>query len=155
MSETSESDQRLYFDVEGVTFNDLLDWSDPLLTVKKPAIGRVKQLRRQNSRRGSLFSINETELALFRYGSEAFAIKDKCPHLGGPLHVGDIEVVNNSPCVRCPWHSWCFDLHTGVVQRPQIPSIKAVVYPVKVTADGILRVGFNEFHPSVFETFNG
>ena len=33
------------------------------------------------------------------------ATSEKCPHAGGPLHLGDIEVLpDKSLCVRCPWH---------------------------------------------------
>ncbi len=33
----------------------------------------------------------------------------ECPHKGGPLMQAPIE----DACVRCPWHGYRFDLHTG------------------------------------------
>ena len=39
------------------------------------------------------------------------ATSDKCPHAGGPIHLGDIEMMpDKSLCVRCPWHRWAFRL---------------------------------------------
>ena len=71
---------------------------------------------------------------------------------GGPLHVGDIETLPDaSLCVRCPWHSWCFDLNTGEAKRPKHPEILATVYPTQVAPDGSLRVGFKEFDQSYFK----
>jgi Rieske [2Fe-2S] domain len=32
-----------------------------------------------------------------------------CPHRGGPLREAPVE----EGCVRCPWHGYRFDLHTG------------------------------------------
>ena len=65
-----------------IEFPDLLDWSDPLLLSKTPTTVKVKGLKRQNSIRGSLNTVNETEIALFRYGSKVYAINDRCPHAG-------------------------------------------------------------------------
>ena len=37
------------------------------------------------------------------------ATQARCPHAGGPLHLGDIEVLpDKSLCVKCPWHKWTF-----------------------------------------------
>ena len=32
------------------------------------------------------------QLAVFKYGNSFLATAAKCPHVGGPLHLGDIEV---------------------------------------------------------------
>jgi nitrite reductase/ring-hydroxylating ferredoxin subunit/uncharacterized membrane protein len=39
------------------------------------------------------------------------ALFDRCSHLGGPLHEGDLE----NGCVRCPWHGSTFRLANGAV----------------------------------------
>lgn len=36
-----------------------------------------------------------------------------CYHAGGPLTVGDIEEVNGSECVKCPWHDYPVRLADG------------------------------------------
>ena len=70
---------------------------------------------------------------------------------GGPLHLGDIEVLpDRSLCVRCPWHSWRFNLENGKVCHPKGRDVTAVVYPTKVREDGTILVGFEEFSPSYF-----
>ena len=41
---------------------------------------------------GLLVTANETQIALFRFGIDTvYAINKRCPHKGGPLHMGDIE----------------------------------------------------------------
>ena len=71
--------------------------------------------------------------------------------LGGPLHLGDIETLPDlSLCVKCPWHSWCFDLHTGRVRRPAGRNLEAAVYSTKVLPDGTILVGFDQFDPHYF-----
>jgi len=56
-----------------------------------------------------------------------------CPHEGGPLGEGAIE----NGCVVCPWHSYPFDLRSGV--SPQDDTMKAEVLEATV-AGGELRV---------------
>ena len=42
------------------------------------------------------------------------ATSSRCPHAGGPLHQGNIEVLpDRSLCVRCPWHKWAFKVGSG------------------------------------------
>jgi len=58
---------------------------------------------------GTMVTVNNTEVAIFRYGDTVLATGARCPHAGGPLHLGDIEVLpDKSLCVRCPWHRWAF-----------------------------------------------
>jgi 3-phenylpropionate/trans-cinnamate dioxygenase ferredoxin subunit len=64
-------------------------------------------------------------VVVFNLGGEFFAISDRCPHQGGPLHKGTVMGLVESPCpgeyhygrageiVRCPWHAWEFDIRTG------------------------------------------
>jgi len=56
-----------------------------------------------------------------------------CPHEGGPLGEGTIE----DGCVVCPWHSYSFDLRTGV--SPQDDTLKAEVLQ-SVVENGELRL---------------
>lgn len=64
-------------------------------------------------------------IAVFNVGGELFGISDTCPHQGASLASGALVGLATSPepgrfChersgefVRCPWHSWEFDLRTG------------------------------------------
>ncbi|XP_048729536.1 Rieske domain-containing protein-like isoform X2 [Ostrea edulis] len=148
-----QDDQKIYLPLD-VSFQDLYDWSKPeekyqYLQTAVP-FGR-SGLRRQNSKTGTLVSCNEQDIAVFRYHNKVYAIKEKCPHLGGPLHLGDIEELpGHTLCVRCPWHSWRFDLDTGQLKQPKLPGVCSIVYPVIVKEDGKLLVGFDQFDPKYF-----
>ena len=62
-----------------------------------------------NAKKGELVSVNNTDVAVFKFGDKVLATQARCPHAGGPLHLGDIEVLPDmSLCVKCPWHKWTF-----------------------------------------------
>ena len=77
----------------------------------------------------------------------AHAVRNRCPHHGGPLCLGRIrDRVSGPPggylltgvrVLRCPWHGWEFDLESG--QCLDDEHMRAAVYPVEV-ADGEVRV---------------
>lgn len=49
-------------------------------------------------------------IAVFRTSTgEVFALRDKCPHRGGPLSQGIVHGAR----VTCPLHDWVIDLATG------------------------------------------
>src|SRR5689334_10153666 len=48
-------------------------------------------------------------LVIFRHDATAYAIEDRCPHLGFPLHQGTVE----NGLVTCHWHHARFDLLSG------------------------------------------
>jgi nitrite reductase/ring-hydroxylating ferredoxin subunit len=48
-------------------------------------------------------------VVVFWHAGEAFAIEDRCPHLGFPLHQGTVE----AGLVTCHWHHARFDLVSG------------------------------------------
>jgi len=64
-------------------------------------------------------------IGIFNIGGEFFAIRNQCPHAGGPLcqgvvsglvkssEPGEYEYVRKGEIVRCPWHQWEFDVKTG------------------------------------------
>ena len=64
-------------------------------------------------------------LGVFNLGGEYFAIRNRCPHQGGPLCVGqatgfitsggpgEYEYSRQGEIIRCPWHGWEFDVRTG------------------------------------------
>ncbi|MEP9378514.1 Rieske 2Fe-2S domain-containing protein [Aquabacter sp. CN5-332] len=64
-------------------------------------------------------------IGVFRIKGEFFAVRNQCPHAGGPLCQGELGGIVRSSLpgefdysrrgefVRCPWHSWEFDLRTG------------------------------------------
>jgi nitrite reductase/ring-hydroxylating ferredoxin subunit len=64
-------------------------------------------------------------IGVFNLGGEYFALRNRCPHQGGPLCDGRIAgfVIADTPgeyrysrpgeILRCPWHGWEFDIRTG------------------------------------------
>lgn len=67
-----------------------------------------------------------------RMGGELAAVENACPHREGPLGQGWIE----NGAVVCPWHSWAFDLKTGLAEFPE--GEKVGVYPVRIAGDDVL-----------------
>lgn len=64
------------------------------------------------------------DIAVFRTADETvFALRDKCPHKGGPLSQGIVH----GHGVTCPLHNWVISLETGEAQgadkgcTPKIP----------------------------------
>ena len=58
---------------------------------------------------------DDFDIAVFRTASDAvFAIKDACPHKGGPLSQGIVHGTS----VTCPLHNWKIDLNSGEALGP-------------------------------------
>jgi nitrite reductase (NADH) small subunit len=54
-------------------------------------------------------------IAVFRTANDAvFALRDACPHKGGPLSQGIVF----GESVACPLHNWCIDLKSGSAAAP-------------------------------------
>lgn len=72
-------------------------------------------------------------IAVFRTGGGAvFALRDRCPHRGGPLSQGIVH----GECVTCPLHEWVIDLATGTATGADSGSTPA--YPVRIEAGRVL-----------------
>ena len=78
-----------------------------------------------------------TSLALTNVDGEFTAMDNRCPHQGGPLGEGSIEVGTDGQCwLRCPWHGWDFDPKTGRSPGGHEDSGQQL-YPVEARDDGI------------------
>ena len=54
-------------------------------------------------------------IAVFRTADDGvFALRDACPHKGGPLSQGIVF----GESVACPLHNWCIDLKSGNAAAP-------------------------------------
>jgi nitrite reductase/ring-hydroxylating ferredoxin subunit len=65
------------------------------------------------------------QIIVCNLAGEFFAVSDRCPHQGGPLSKGIVTgfVESQEPgeyrhsrrgeVIRCPWHSWEYDIRTG------------------------------------------
>lgn len=58
---------------------------------------------------------DEMDIAVFRTGDDGvFALRDACPHKGGPLSQGIVHGTS----VTCPLHNWKIDLASGDALGP-------------------------------------
>ncbi|HEX6921849.1 MAG TPA: Rieske 2Fe-2S domain-containing protein [Actinomycetes bacterium] len=53
-------------------------------------------------------------LLVVRQGDRIDVLSDRCSHLSGPLHEG--EVTGGGECITCPWHGSTFSLDDGSVR---------------------------------------
>ena len=76
-------------------------------------------------------------LALTHIDGEYTAMDNRCPHQGGPLGEGSIEIGKDGQCwLRCPWHGWDFDPKTGISPGGH-EDTGQTLHPVEVRGDGI------------------
>ncbi len=87
--------------------------------------------------------LDDREIGVLRWRGRWFALRNICPHLGGPVCAGavrplltegsgwsaDLTVDPDRPVLTCPWHFWEFDLPTGdsITGRERIKT-----YPVRI-----------------------
>jgi nitrite reductase (NADH) small subunit len=71
--------------------------------------------------------VGGTAIAVFRTSTgEIFALRDQCPHRGGPLSQGIVHGTR----VTCPLHEWVIDLRTG--QATGADEGSTTIYNVRV-----------------------
>ncbi len=70
-------------------------------------------------------------ICLTHHNGKFSGLDNRCPHQGGPLGEGSIE----NGLLRCPWHGWDFDPHTG--QSPGGHDDSIVTYPIDIRDDGV------------------
>ena len=73
------------------------------------------------------------DIAVFRAADDhLFAMRDRCPHKGGPLSQGIVY----GHTVACPLHNWCMDMNKGEAIGPDEGCVPT--YPVKVEDNGMV-----------------
>ena len=87
-------------------------------------VGTLEDIPRQGAR---VVRTAEGDIAVFRtLDDEVFALRDKCPHKGGPLSQGIVH----GRRVACPMHDWKIHLDTGLAVAPDDGC--AARFPVKL-----------------------
>lgn len=83
-------------------------------------------------------------IALFRTATDAmFALRDRCPHKGGPLSQGIVH----GERVACPLHNWNVELPTGCAAAPDIGCVQR--FPVRVEGGVVyLELGASPANPA-------
>jgi nitrite reductase (NADH) small subunit len=97
-------------------------------------IARLEDIPRLGAR---VLRTDNLDIAIFRTATDqVFALRDRCPHKGGPLSQGIVH----GGTVTCPLHNWKIDLASGEAQGPDEGC--AHRYPVKVD-NGVVYLAFN------------
>ena len=86
-------------------------------------IGTLAELQRAGCLTGKA---GAQPVCVFWSDGAPFALDDRCPHMGFPLHRGTVE----SGLVTCHWHNARFDLRSGGTLDPWADDVRA--YPVEI-----------------------
>ena len=93
-------------------------------------IGRISDIPPLGAR---IVETPDGNIAVFRAADdEVFALRDKCPHKGGPLSQGIVS----GKRVACPLHDWKIHLDSGTAVAPDEGC--AATFPVKLAGDIIM-----------------
>ncbi len=94
----------------------------------KVVVGTLEELRRTGCITGKA---GTQPICVLWSDGAAFALDDRCPHMGFPLHRGTIE----NGLLTCHWHNARFDLSSGGTLDPWADDVRA--YPVDITGDEV------------------
>lgn len=94
-------------------------------------VGTVDELRKRGLVTGKAGS---QPVCVFWHDGRAYAVDDRCPHMGFPLHRGTVE----NGLVTCHWHHARFDLASGGTLDPFADDVRA--YPVEIEGDQVVVV---------------
>ncbi len=116
------------------------------MTTKKITWHKVAKTDELPDGRVKSVAVGEKTVALTHFNGEYAAMDNKCPHQGGPLGEGSIEVGVDGKCwLRCPWHGWDFDPLTGEPPGGHEDTGQEM-FAVEVREDGVY-VGTEEDEP--------
>ncbi len=108
-------------------------------------------------------SVAGRSIGVFNVGGRFYAVRNSCPHQGGPLCLGlttglatsrgpgEYGYERDGEVIRCPWHGWEFDLATGrsvfdpagtrVKSYPvEVETLWAETYPVEVDQGAVVVI---------------
>ena len=106
-------------------------------------VGAVSDLDRE----GRLIArIGGREIGVVRTADGLRALRNRCPHHGGPLCLGIVREretglpgryeQSGHEVLRCPWHGWEFDVETG--RCVDDPALRVAVYRVEARDGRVL-----------------
>jgi nitrite reductase (NADH) small subunit len=96
-------------------------------------VGRLDDIPRLGAR---VVRAPDGDIAVFRAADDrVFALRDKCPHKGGPLSQGIVH----GHKVTCPLHNWHIELQSGTAVAPDVGCTG--VYPVRIE-NGVIYLSF-------------
>jgi nitrite reductase/ring-hydroxylating ferredoxin subunit len=77
-------------------------------------------------------ALGPTGLVLVRRGDAVYALKETCPHAGGPLAEGHVK----GDTIVCPWHGSALRLSDGAVRHGPATS-RQVAYRARINGDQV------------------
>ncbi|MFP4611596.1 MAG: nitrite reductase small subunit NirD [Thiohalophilus sp.] len=93
-------------------------------------VGYLENIPRLGAR---IVETPEGNIALFRTAAdEVFALRDRCPHKGGPLSQGIVH----GRQVSCPLHDWKIHLDSGEAVAPDKGC--SARFPVRLQENGMI-----------------
>lgn len=114
--------------------------------MEKHKVASLNELQTDGSR--VITTIKGKEISIFRIDGEYHAVANYCPHQSGPLCEGkltghmtsgedgwELEYDKEGKIIRCPWHSWRFDVATG--SNIQAEKYKVPTFDVTVEEEDI------------------
>lgn len=119
-----------------------------------------------------IVEVGGRSIGVFNVDGEFFALRNRCPHEGGPLckgylsgliqsqEPGEYTYERRGEILRCPWHGWEFDVKTGQSwfdpAKLRVKSYEAKIEPGSALASGdeqqLAEAGM-EKGPYVAETY--
>jgi nitrite reductase/ring-hydroxylating ferredoxin subunit len=90
--------------------------------VERYVIGRVEEIPLGGRK---IVTVAGRSIGIFNVQGEFFALRNRCPHQGGPLCEGllwgmlqarvpgELEYTRAGEILTCAWHGWEFDIRTG------------------------------------------
>jgi nitrite reductase/ring-hydroxylating ferredoxin subunit len=100
--------------------------------------GSLDQLQQQGQ---LLTKVGNHGVCVVWHEGQAYAVDDRCPHLGFPLHRGTVE----AGLLTCHWHHARFDLCSGGTLDPFADDVRT--YPVEVRGDRVFVLSPEEGDP--------
>jgi nitrite reductase/ring-hydroxylating ferredoxin subunit len=121
-----------------------------------------------NQRR--IVEIAGRSVGVFNIDGEYYALRNSCPHQGGPLCAGRVSgflmarqpgeytYARRGEILRCPWHGWEFDIKTGQSwfdpQRTRVRTYPVAVEPIEEASMPTVAAGDGlQPGPYVAETY--
>ena len=92
-------------------------------------VGNISEIPKLGAR---VIRTEEGDIAIFRTAEDKiFALRDKCPHKGGPLSQGIVH----GDRVACPLHDWKISLESGEAVAPDEGC--AARFPIRLEGETI------------------
>ncbi|MFB5660342.1 Rieske (2Fe-2S) protein [Alteribacillus sp. HJP-4] len=77
-------------------------------------VGSMKQIKEEKAK------VVKGSIAVFYYNDQVYAVDNRCPHMGFPLHMGSLC----NGILTCHWHHARFDINSGGTLDPWADDVK-------------------------------